>query len=125
MKQFTDRAGRRIPLDNRTRWNSWWAMLDVALELQECISWYLSNHLDTIDKGDQLTVQDWAQLRTIHNFLAAFKSATLKLEGGRVTLDKVLTTMDILKLHFSKTLVSCMIFYLLKILKIFRVHFQI
>ena len=94
------------------RWNSWWAMLDVAQKLQECVSWYLSNHLDTIDKGDLLMVQDWAQLHMIHNFLATFKSATLKLEGGRVTLDKVLTTMDVLKLHFSNMLVSCMILYL-------------
>jgi hypothetical protein len=34
------------------------------------------------------------------------KASLLLTEGGRVTLDKVLTTMDILKLHYSKTLGS-------------------
>ena len=105
MKQFELRAGRRVPLDNHTRWNSWWAMLEVALKVQESISWYISTHLDTIDKGDQLSVQDWAQLRTIHGFLEIFKLATLKLEGGYVTLDRVLYIMDLLKLHYSKSLV--------------------
>ena len=41
-------------------------MLDVALKVQESISWYISSHLDMINKGDQLSVQDWAQLRTIY-----------------------------------------------------------
>jgi hypothetical protein len=124
IKQFKQRAGRRVPLDNRTRWNSWWAMLEVALKVQESISWYISVHLDTIDKGDQLSVQDWAQLRTIHSFLEIFKSATLKLEGGRVTLDRVLYMMDLLKLHYSKSLVRYLSFFILyKILIIFRKTF--
>ena len=30
--QFKDRAGKIIPLNNRARWNSWFTMLNVALE---------------------------------------------------------------------------------------------
>ena len=104
-KDFKSRAGRRIPINNRTRWNSWWTMLDVAIQLQDSVNSYISRHLDTIEKGDQLTVQDWHQLYQIREFLEPFKSATLKLEGGRVTLDQVLRTFDVLKLHYSQTLV--------------------
>ena len=107
-KQFEQRAGRRIPLDNRTRWNSWWSMLDVAIKLQETVGWYITENLDSIDRADVLSPQDWSQLRTIHKFLGAFKSATLKLQGNHATLDKVLNVLDILNLHVKKTLVCCM-----------------
>jgi hypothetical protein len=30
-------AGRRIPLDNRTRWNSWCEMLQVAIQHEPVI----------------------------------------------------------------------------------------
>ena len=105
------------------RWNSWWAILDITLTLQERVSWYISNNLNTINKGDQLSVQDWAQLRIIHKFLAAFKLATLKLKGEDATLKKVLIIMDVLNLHFKETLVYYMILNLLYILKNFRRHF--
>ena len=100
-------------------------MLDITLTLQEQVSWYISNNLNTINKGDQLSVQDWAQLYIIYKFLAAFKSATLKLKGEDATLKKVLITIDVLNLHFKETLVCCTILNLLYILKNFRRHFQI
>ena len=42
MQWFINIAGRRIPLDNRTRWNSWNLMLSTALEdpVQNAINKY-------------------------------------------------------------------------------------
>ena len=80
-------------------------MLDIAIQLQEPLSWYITEHLDSIDKADVLLPQDWSQLRTIHKFLGAFKSATLKLEGSHATLDKVLNVLDVLRRHIKNTLV--------------------
>lgn len=37
---FKKRAGRSLGLDNDTRWNSWFLLLDVALNLQEYVEWY-------------------------------------------------------------------------------------
>jgi len=81
-------------------------ILDVALELQESVTWYITRHLREINKGDHLLINDWDLLHIIHKFLSIFKSATLKLEGGCSTLNKVLFIMDLLKLHFAQTLVS-------------------
>jgi hypothetical protein len=39
-QEFIDIAGRLIPLDNITRWNSWYHMLVVALELQSAVDTY-------------------------------------------------------------------------------------
>ena len=86
-------------------------MVSIAIELQNHIITYMANHLDTIPKADQLSTQDWNLLRTIAEFLEAFKSATLKLESRSSTLDQVLHTMDILKKCYSETLVR-LLFYL-------------
>ena len=104
-KRFEDRAGRRIPLDNRTRWNSWFTMLDVTLELQPHVSEYISDNIDSIHTQDQLTPQDWQLLRTIHKFLEMFKSVTKMLEMANTTLDQVVVMMDTLKRHYKQTLV--------------------
>jgi hypothetical protein len=38
--EFLELTGRRIPLDNRTRWNSWDTMLVIALELRLAVKQY-------------------------------------------------------------------------------------
>jgi hypothetical protein len=55
--EFIKLTGRRIPLDNRTRWNSWYLMLTVALSLKPAIDEYCRNYeLDLED--DELTPED-------------------------------------------------------------------
>ena len=54
IQEFTQLAKRLVPLDNRTRWNSWYLMLIVALELQSAIDSYTKSHLETLE-ADYLT----------------------------------------------------------------------
>jgi len=47
-KEFRDLAGRIIPLDNRTRWNSWFQILTVADQKAGAIDTYTKNHFATL-----------------------------------------------------------------------------
>lgn len=92
---FKRKIGRMIPLDNRTRWNSWFQLLHTALDHISGIDEYVRENLDSLQK-DSLTAGDWNNLRTIHDFLDIFHQATLKTQGHTARLDKVMETMDIL-----------------------------
>lgn len=105
INEFLELAGRMIPLDNRTGWNSWYLMLVVAIEKEGAIDSYTKNHFATLE-ADCLTPQDWKRLRTIKDFLQPFYRATLETQGDSATIDKVLFTMDVLVLWFEKALVS-------------------
>ena len=102
-KQFETLVGRKIPLDNRTRWNSWWTMLDIALKHESGIDQNTKAYQDTL-KEDFLQPQHWESLRQIKDFLEPFNSATLKLQGDHSTLGNVLLTMDVLILHMENSL---------------------
>jgi len=93
--EFLELAERMVPLDNRTRWNSWYLMLIIALEKAAAIDTYAKTHLAVLE-ADYLTPSDWKRLRTIKDFLQPFYRATLKTQGDNATLDKVLFTMDVL-----------------------------
>jgi len=98
--QFVKHVGRRIPLDNRTRWNSWYNLLDVALEKEAGINEYIKSNLDSLS-NDSLSPRDWVSLRMLHQFLQPFKSATLKTQGDCARLDRVLFAMDVLLKHIE------------------------
>jgi len=103
--EFLELASRMIPLDNRTRWNSWDLMLAVALKLWPAIEKYCQNHESELE-DDELTPEDWRRLCTIKDFLEPFQSATLYTEGDCAAIDRVLFTMDVLIKHFQLSLVS-------------------
>ena len=103
-KEFKEYAHRMIPLDNRTRWNSWYQMLVVAIEQAGPIDIYTKNHLSDLET-EYLSLQDWDRLRTIKRFLQPFHRATLETQGDNATIDRVLFTMDILVQYFEKALV--------------------
>jgi hypothetical protein len=48
IKEFIELVGRMIPLDNRTRWNSWFLMLVVAIKKARAINTYAKNHFTTL-----------------------------------------------------------------------------
>ena len=102
--EFKKIVRRMIPLDNRTRWNSWYSLLDAALKVDSQIDQFTKVHFEDLDK-DILTPQDWKNLRTIFQFLRPFYRATLALQGDTARLDKVLFEMDIILSHIESSIV--------------------
>jgi hypothetical protein len=102
---FRKLAGRMIPMDNRTRWNSWYNMLQVLLEEKAHIDKYCEYFEYELQK-DLLDLTDWKKLRTINEFLQPFSRATLFTEGDEVSIDCTLFTMDILIKHIQISIVS-------------------
>ena len=107
--EFTKEAGRTIPLNNRTRWNSWYTMIKVLLqtEVTNVVRNYTARHVtsSTLDKRDELTNQDLTLLRTIKGYLEVFESATLFLQGQQATIERVYEAMDIITIHVNDFLV--------------------
>ena len=107
--RFKQLAGRLIPMDNRTRWNSWYTMIKVLLqtEVTNVVRNYTARHVtsSTLDKRDELTNQDLTLLRTIKGYLEVFESATLFLQGQQATIERVYEAMDIITIHVNDFLV--------------------
>jgi len=102
-KEFKSLAGRGLPLDNETRWNSWYLMLRVALDISSSIDAYSKAWRDDL-KNDYLSPEDWESLKDISDFLQPFYRVTLETQGDFGTIDRVLWTMDILVKHFDQSL---------------------
>src|SRR5579871_5139269 len=103
-KRFKELVDRLLPLDNATRWNSWYAMLEVATEKESLIDAYVKEHLDTL-KSDLLSSEDWIAIHMVKKFLQPFKSATLVAQGDRGLLHEALYNIDILNRHISRHLI--------------------
>jgi hypothetical protein len=97
-EEFHTLAGRLIPMDNRMRWNSWYQMLLILLNLWPAVEKYCQNHEEELEE-DILTSKDWKKLCTIKEFLAPFQRATLATKGDSTSLDSTLFMMDILIKH--------------------------
>ncbi|KID97309.1 RecQ helicase TLH3, partial [Metarhizium majus ARSEF 297] len=98
---FKAKIGRALPRDNDTRWNSWFRLIDVAIERrEEFMDWIQENHAK-IEK-DALDHNDWNELRDIHAFLQVFHQISVR-QGRENTLDEVLSHMDFLHHHFTQT----------------------
>lgn len=96
----TQTGGLNLIRDNSTRWNSWFKMIDCALDplRREAIDVFAAR--DKLEK-DALSETDWGYLQKIRDFLQYFEDATLSTEGHVGTLDRVLPTMDFLLEHFE------------------------
>lgn len=111
-EHFKTLAGRIVPMDNRTRWNSWFNMLLVLLALREKVERYCQDYEEELEE-DILSFADWKKLRTIKDFLAPFLRATLYTEGDSTSIDRTLFTMDVLIKHIQEETVSPLPFVLL------------
>jgi hypothetical protein len=96
-EEFHILAKRLILIDNRIRWNSWYKILHILLDLRPVVERYYQNHKKELDK-DILTSKDWKKLYTIKDFLVPFIQATLAAEGS-TSLNSTLFIIDILIKH--------------------------
>ena len=97
--EFLALAIRMIPLNNRTRWNSWYNSLVIINKLAAAIDTYTKDHQADLEY-DFIILKDWTKLRTIEEFLKPFYTATLKLEEHKATLENILFIIDIIIKYF-------------------------
>ena len=97
---------------NDTRWNGDLAAISRALELREAIQDYIvfelrnSNGRTADDLSlveDELTADDWSDVRCIHEILQPFKKWTMTLQGKRMaSLFEVIPAFDELLSHLEE-----------------------
>ncbi len=97
--EFLALVTRMIPLDNRTRWNSWYNSLVVVNKLTATINTYIKNYWADLEY-DFIILEDWTKIRTIKEFFKLFYTATLKLEGYKTTLENILFIINIIIKYF-------------------------
>jgi hypothetical protein len=73
---FLTLAKRRIPMDNRTKWNNWYQIIQTAIELESAIDFYSKRHSKSLS-NDFLNFYNWNSLRTICSFLEIFERVIL------------------------------------------------
>jgi hypothetical protein len=111
-KEIRDLAGRLIPSDNATRWNSWYVMINVACAHHEAISKYILNHHNELE--DKFLVdRDWKTLQEIRDFLDIFHEATLRAEGDHGSIGDTLILLNALRECVSEFVVSLPLFPLI------------
>jgi hypothetical protein len=94
-------VGLRLGTDNRTRWSSWYLVIDRAIRKKDKIQSFMSDHEEAI--GDnRLLVGDWELLGKVHTFLQPFSSTTLYAEGDDLSISQSLMLMDMLLLHYEE-----------------------
>ena len=97
---WDDVAGKALGIDNVTRWNSWFKLLDAAVSQEGPLSIFLNQYHNELD-GDILTHDDWLILKMTHEFLQPFYQATLEQQMEWASIDQVLENMDILFKQFE------------------------
>ena len=98
---FLELAGRVVPLDNDTQWDSWYNMNEVANELDSPIDTFVRNHWKALGKF-ALTPDEWETLREINTFLKPFEKVTRRTQGDLDSIEKTLYAIDTLVKHFEK-----------------------
>ena len=75
-------SGKRLVRDNKTRWNSWYAMIDCAI--QERIRLVVDLYCHQAGKemqADSLSAEDWAVLTKYPSLLEIFSSGNIGNRG--------------------------------------------
>jgi hypothetical protein len=103
-EEMRELAGRGIPIDVITRWNSWFQSIIVACEKQEAITKYTLNHPEL--QQHFLTDENWTELREIRDFLEIFHEATLRAEGKNGSVGQHLVILNLLSDCINEQMVS-------------------
>ncbi|KAN0072534.1 hypothetical protein V8E54_009463 [Elaphomyces granulatus] len=99
---FMTAIGRAIPLDNDTRWNSWYyTEINVALLKRRELKVWIDDHWSELGV-DALFREDWQELDDIRDFLQPFVDCTLGTQGYLATLDWAFESMELIISHFEK-----------------------
>lgn len=101
-KVFKELAVRMIPMDNRTRWNSWCLILVVLRTFKSQVEKYCALYEGKLQE-DFLSREDWKKLDMIKDFLAPFVRASLATQGDYASINRTLFNMDILIQHIQET----------------------
>jgi hypothetical protein len=96
---FKQLAGKMIHLPNDTRWNSWATMIEDAFQVRPAVTQYIADHPNLHHL--EISLSDWQALDEAYRFMSPFKEACKQCEGDSVTLDQVITDMDIIVKHFE------------------------
>ena len=89
--------------DQQIRWNSWYMMLNRALDdIQQPLQIFQSS--EGVPEADVLTANDWAMLRIRRDFLHPFHEVTKITEGRNATLNRVVGVMDYLLEHYENAI---------------------
>jgi hypothetical protein len=94
--------GVALGIDNATRWNSWFHVIDVALRYRRAIVIWLTENSQQLE-GNELDRDDWDMLEKTHEFLQPFKQGTYLTEKKLSTLSDAMNVLDILFIHCRKT----------------------
>lgn len=97
---FVRAIGRAIPLDNDTRWNSWFKEVEVALLKRRELREWIDENWDELG-DDTLSREDWQELEEIKEFLQPFVDCTLDTQGITATLDRTFESMEFIIKHFT------------------------
>lgn len=99
-QRFVELAGRILPRDNDTRWNSWLTMLEAAIQLENYIRVFIDKNWDDMQKNF-IDRDEWECLKETRDILRPFRDTTTILERDNATLDQVLESMDYLIGHIK------------------------
>ena len=77
-------------------------MIATFLKLKQCYEKWWQKYPKEFAKEERLTNQDWEQLEKIDFFMTALDNATKFLEGPRVTLERMIPTMEFILDHFEQ-----------------------
>jgi hypothetical protein len=97
---FLKTTKKRISLDNRTRWNSWFQMITQTLSLEKEVDFYTKQFQKELKKN-VLSFSDWKFLRTTEQFLEIFFQLTLANEDDQKSISETLSTLFIIKYHIK------------------------
>jgi hypothetical protein len=98
---WDDAVRLRLGIDNKTRWSSWYLVIDRALRKKPQIVQFMTDYETTLDEH-RITGQDWDILQKAHQFLQPFAAATLYAEGDKSSISQSLVLMDALLLHYEQ-----------------------